>query len=297
MKIYIAEEAGFCFGVKRALEIINRLYKNEESAQIFGELIHNRTVLKDLEKKGINCIHSLNELDANKKLVIRTHGIPKEVENRLKKSSIKYIDATCPLVKKTHKIIENLTKNNTQIIIVGDKNHPEVIATKSYSKNAIIINSIEDAKKVENRDKISVIAQTTLDLDFFKSIVSVLLEKGENLEIYNTICSATRLRQKAIDKLAPKVDSVIVIGGKNSSNTKKLFEISLRKNPNTFYLEKASDLNNPGLINSLKDSNTIGITGGASTPPEEIERARDFIESYKIEREKKNGKKKRNYTH
>ena len=296
MKIYIAEEAGFCFGVKRALEIINRLYKNEESAQIFGELIHNKTVLKDLEKKGINCIHSLDELDTNKKLVIRTHGIPKEVENRLKENNIKYIDATCPLVKKTHKIIENLTKRNTQIIIVGDKTHPEVIATKSYSKNAIIINSIEDAKKVENRDKISVVAQTTLNLDFFKSIISVLLEKAENLEIYNTICIATRLTQKAIDKLAPKVDAVIVIGGKNSSNTKKLFEISLKKNPNTFYLEKAIDLNNPDLISSIKGSDSIGITGGASTPPEEIEKARLFIESYKIEREKKNGKKKRHYT-
>lgn len=298
MKVYIADEAGFCFGVKRALNLIAQLNEKDQHVQIFGQLIHNKTVLKNLEKKGIGYIDTLDELDREKKLVIRTHGIPKDVENKLRKEKIEIIDATCPFVKKIHHIVEKIDTGKHTLVIVGDRNHPEVTAAKSYAQDAVVINSIKEAKDIKKRDRISVVAQTTLNLEFFREIVAVLLEKAEKLEIYNTICKATRIRQEAIRQLAPRVDVVIVVGGRNSSNTRKLFEIALEKNPNTFLIEQSSDLYDPGFIEKVSFYKSVGITGGASTPPEELERINDFfINIENIEKEIKNGRPKRNFQH
>jgi 4-hydroxy-3-methylbut-2-enyl diphosphate reductase len=289
MDIYIAEEAGFCFGVKRALILINQLHRQKQNVQIYGDLIHNITVLKNLEKKGIHCIKKLDEASPGKKIVIRTHGIPLQEEEALKKAKIDYLDATCPLVKKIHDIIQKNQKDLTRIVIVGDKNHPEIIAARSYAKNAMVINSITQAEKIKPSKEIIVIAQTTLDSEFFKKIVFTLVDKAEKLKIHNTICEATRVRQRAIQKLAPTVDFVVVIGGKNSSNTKKLYDISHQKNKNTFYFEKSEDLYNRKFINQISKYNSVGITAGASTPPDEIEKVKNFFQNFK---EIKNGKLK-----
>lgn len=289
MDIYIADEAGFCFGVKRALILINQLNQQKQEVQIYGDLIHNNTVLKELEKKGIRCIKNINEATPGKKIVIRTHGIPFIEEEALKRDKIEYIDATCPLVKKIHEIIQKHECNQSQIVIIGDKNHPEVIAAKSYAKNTIVVNSNEEAKKIKPSKRIIVIAQTTLDSEFFKEIVITLVDKTEKLDVHNTICEATRVRQKAIKKLAPKVDFVVVIGGKNSSNTKKLYEISHRNNKNTYYFESSEELYDRKFINQISNHKSVGITAGASTPPEEIEKVKNFFQNFK---EIKNGKLK-----
>lgn len=293
MKVYIASEAGFCFGVKRALKIINQLNEKEQDVQIYGQLIHNTTVLNELKDKGIDTIDTLDQLEPRKMLVIRTHGIPKQGEKRLKKEGIEYIDATCPLVKKNHRIIEKLNREKKQIVIVGDKNHPEIIAAKSYSPNAIVINSEARVAKIRKKDVISVIAQTTLDADHFKKIVSRLEDRVEKLEIYNTICDATKTRQQAVKKLAPDVDFVVVIGNKNSSNTAKLYNIALKRNKNTFYIEKSSDLNSAEFIEKIKNFRSAGITAGASTPTSEIRKVKRILNSINIEKETKNGKRKR----
>ncbi|MEN8152899.1 MAG: 4-hydroxy-3-methylbut-2-enyl diphosphate reductase [Acidobacteriota bacterium] len=285
MKIYTAEEAGFCFGVKRALSLIEQLYEKEENIEVYGQLIHNNTVLKNLEKKGINYIESLANLDKNKKLIIRTHGITLEEERYLKQNNVLYEDATCPLVKKIHTIIEKIDQSEHKIIIIGDKNHPEIKAIKSYSKNGIVINSIEDIKKIEKMKSVAIVAQTTLDTDFFKKMIAAILDKIERVEIFNTICDATKVRQEAVKKIAPKVDFVIVIGGKNSSNTKKLFHISKKINPNTFHIEKSSELENFELLNRFKLFNSVGITAGASTPPEELENVKIFFKNLKLDKE------------
>lgn len=285
MKIYTAEEAGFCFGVKRALNLINQLYEKKENIEVYGQLIHNNTVLKNLEKKGINYIESLHNLDKKKKLIIRTHGITLEEEKYLKKKNILYEDATCPLVKKIHKIIEGIDQNERKIVIIGDKNHPEIKAIKSYAKESIVINSIDDIKKIEKMRSISIIAQTTLDTDFFKKMISAILDKIERVEIFNTICDATKVRQEAIKKIAPNVDFVIVIGGKNSSNTKKLYYISKKINPNTFHIEKSSELDKPEFSKMFPKFNSVGITAGASTPPEEIKNVKTFFRNFKIDKE------------
>lgn len=298
MKVYVAEEAGFCFGVKRALNIINSLHEKGHEVQVYGQLIHNRSVLDGLKAKGIDCIDSLDQLDPKKILIIRTHGIPKQVEANLEKNGIKTIDATCPLVKKLQETIERLNTNspNTQIVIVGDKNHPEIIAAKSYCPDAIVINSEEEAHSMKSSEHIRVVVQTTSDVDFFEHITSILENKTENLHIDNTICSATKVRQEAIKKLAPQVDGVIVVGGKNSSNTKKLYNIALKKNKNTFHIEKSSDLYDAHFTGKLKEFRSVGISAGASTPPEEIKKVEKFLKNFSsnIEKEMNHGRTERN---
>lgn len=298
MKVCVAEEAGFCFGVKRALEIIEQLHEKGQNICIYGQLIHNTTVLDDLKARGIDRIDSIDQLDPAKTLIIRTHGIPKESENNLKSHSIHYVDATCPLVKKLQQVIEKLASTSTQIIIVGDKNHPEIIAARSYASSEysdpIIINSEEEANELAFFDRIDVVAQTTLDVDLFNQITFILQNKTEHFHIHNTICKATQVRQAAIKKLAPNVDFVIVAGGKNSSNTRKLFNIALKQNKNTFHIESSKELFNPDFIRKIEHFNSVGITAGASTPPDEIDKIKNFFEKFTIEKEMNHGRTERN---
>lgn len=285
MKIYTADEAGFCFGVKRALNIIDRLYESNESIEIYGQLIHNNTVLNNLKNKGINYIEDLKHLNKKKKLIIRTHGILKSDEELLKEQDIRYVDATCPLVKKIHRIIEKINLSDNKILIIGNRDHPEIRAIKSYAKKGLVVNSIEELDVLKHEEPVSVIAQTTLDSGFFKMMIFEILDRVEHIEIFNTICSATIERQEAVKTLAPKVDFVIVIGGRNSSNTKKLYNISKKINENTFHIEESSKLKEPELINKFRSFNSVGITAGASTPPEEIEDVKVFFRNFKTEKE------------
>jgi 4-hydroxy-3-methylbut-2-enyl diphosphate reductase len=298
MKVYIAEEAGFCFGVKRALNIINHWHEKGHEVQVYGQLIHNRSVLDDLKAKGVDYIDSLDQLDPKKTLIIRTHGIPKQVEANLEKNGVKYIDATCPLVKKLQETIAGLNTDspNTQIVIVGDKGHPEIIAAKSYCPDAIVINSEEEAHNMKSSEHIRVVVQTTSDVDFFEHVTSILENKTKNLHIYNTICSATKVRQEAVKKLAAQVDGVIVVGGKNSSNTRKLYNIALKKNNNTFHIEESSELYDAHFTAKLKQFQSVGITAGASTPPEEIKKVEKFLKDFSsnIEKEMSHGRTERN---
>ncbi len=279
MKVYTAEEAGFCFGVKRALNLINRLHEKGEHIQIYGELIHNKTVLKDLESKGISHTDSIRDLDKRKKLIIRTHGIPVNEEKQLKSEGANYEDLTCPLVKKIHNIIEKIDKSDT-IVIIGNRDHPEIRAIKSFTSQGIVINSIDEINNIPGSGPVSVIAQTTLDTGFFTEIVKRIENKFRKVTVYDTICDATKVRQEAIRKLAPNVDLVIVIGGHNSSNTKKLFNISKRLNKNTFHIDNSSMLNDKKLQSNFYGSKSVGITAGASTPPEEIERVKQFFQKF-----------------
>ncbi len=285
MKIYTADEAGFCFGVKRALNIIDRLHESNESIEIYGQLIHNNTVLNNLKKKGINYIDDLKCINKKKKLIIRTHGILKSDEELLKEKDIFYVDATCPLVKKIHRIIEKINLSKNKILIIGNKDHPEIMAIRSYAENSLVVNSIEELSVLKHEEPVTVVAQTTLDSGFFKMMMCEIVSRVEHVEIFNTICSATIERQEAVKKLAPKVDFVIVIGGKNSSNTKKLYNISKKINENTFHIENSRELRDPELEIRYKSFNSVGITAGASTPPEEIEDVKVFFRNFKTEKE------------
>lgn len=297
MNVYIAAEAGFCFGVKRALNIICRVNEEEQGIHVYGQLIHNTTVLENLKDQGIETITSLDTLSPGKKLAIRTHGIPKQDEEHLKRQRIDTVDVTCPLVKKLHHIIEKIDEETTKVVIIGDKNHPEIMAAASYAENAAIVNSEAEVEKIKKHRSIAVIGQTTLDTEHFKKIVALLVEKANKLEVYNTICNATKVRQQAVRQLAPKVDLMVVLGNKNSSNTRKLFDIASRKNKNTFYIERSSELNDAGFIEKIKHFRSAGIAAGASTPPDEIQNAKNILENITRVKEINHGKRKRNSNH
>jgi 4-hydroxy-3-methylbut-2-enyl diphosphate reductase len=278
MKIVVAEEAGFCFGVKRALKLVNEYLNKGNQIQTFGPLIHNIPVLKNLASQGVSSVDSVREIDPKKTLCIRTHGIPREVEKFIKKKGVSTLDATCPLVKKEQQIIEKLDKTKGNIIIVGDKDHPEIIAAKSYARNVTIVNSLAEAEALPHAAQMSVVAQTTLNSEFFKQVVAILMDKAEKLEIYNTICQATKDRQQAVTKLAPQVDAIIVIGSKISSNTKKLFYIAKEKNRNSLHIETCADLQKPRVMAKIAKYSSIGITAGASTAPEELDRVKKYLQ-------------------
>jgi 4-hydroxy-3-methylbut-2-en-1-yl diphosphate reductase len=278
MKILVAEEAGFCFGVKRALKLVNEYLNKGNQIQTFGPLIHNVPVLKNLASQGVRSVDSVREIDQKKTLCIRTHGIPRHVEKQLNKKGISTLDATCPLVKKEQKIIEKLGQNKGRIVIVGDKDHPEIIAARSYAGKVTIINSLAEAEALPPCPRMSVVAQTTLNSEFFKDVVAILMDKVGKLEIYNTICQATKDRQQAVKKLAPQVDAIIVVGSKISSNTKKLFHIAKGKNRNSLHIETCADLEKPRTLARIRKFSSIGITAGASTAPEELDRVKNFLQ-------------------
>jgi 4-hydroxy-3-methylbut-2-enyl diphosphate reductase len=278
MKILVAEEAGFCFGVKRALKLINEYHRQGKKIQTFGPLIHNVPVLNDLAAKGIGHISSIDKISKNKTLCIRTHGIPRDTERRLRQKGVSMLDATCPLVKKGQKIIERLNASGSQILIVGDKDHPEIVAARSYAKGVRIINSLAEARALPHFREVSVVAQTTLNTEFFKEVVGVLLDKTEKLHIFNTICQATKDRQEAVKKLAPEVDALIVVGSRISSNTKKLFHIAKEINKNSLRIETCADLQSKRTLAKLKKFSSIGISAGASTAPQELDNVKKFLQ-------------------
>lgn len=286
MEISVAENAGFCFGVKRALQIIEDLCRKNLRVRIFGDLIHNKKVMEDLGRKGVKTVSQVDDPDPDTHYVIRTHGIAKQMEERWKQFGYRYIDATCPFVKKCHYIIERLAGEAIPIVLIGDREHPEVIASSSYAERIHIVNSREEARHLGDMKQAAVVAQTTLDFKFFKEIVSIIIENTEELRVYNTICKATMVRQNATREMAGRVDIMVVIGGVHSSNSQKLYDISRRCNPNTFFIQRCSDLEgNQPFHALLKDCSSVGIAGGASTPSELIDETRGYIKE-KLHKEK-----------
>jgi len=304
MNVIVAEEAGFCFGVKRALGIIDELSEQKQEIHIYGPLVHNKTVLEDLESRGIGCIDSLDQYESNRQLIVRTHGIPRYVEDELERKDIGYTDATCPFVKKLHKIAAHVSAQSDHplFLIVGDKTHAEIIAAHSYSPNARIIANEAEARLIPPQAAIAVMVQTTYDAETFTRITAILQEKTPRLKVFNTICNASILRQEAVRKLAPTVDMMIVIGGKNSSNTKKLVDIARRLNTATFQVESYQELSTgmeAGILEKAVSCRSIGLTAGASTPPEEIENVKTFFRNLNINtvKEINHGRSKRNSEH
>ncbi len=271
MKIEIADKAGFCFGVARAVKIAYESAERNEKTVCYGMLIHNQDVMGKLLEKGVSVINDIKDAENGENVIIRAHGIPEKEQNYLLEQGANIIDATCPFVKKIHSIVNEAYAKGNNIVIVGDPVHPEVKGINGWCENhAIVINSDQEAEKIqfENPEKpLTVVAQTTIRKDFFKKISKTLKKHFTNAEIFDTICSATDERQKAAESLAAKADLMIVIGGAESSNTRKLYELCLEHCENTFCVENAKELKkyiNKGKIPETKK--LVGITAGASTP-------------------------------
>lgn len=261
-----AENAGFCFGVKQAIEKAELAAEETVSAagkpgRIFsmGPLIHNERVTGELEAKGIQIISSLDEASAEDRVIIRSHGEGKHLYELARQKGIELVDATCPFVARIHKLVHDTDK---QVVIVGDRNHPEVMGIFGWcQKAAIIVSSYEEAALVE-ADDLFVVTQTTIREELLNEVVKAFEDNGKKFIVNNTICNATSKRQKSCEELAKISDLMVVIGGRNSSNTKKLFEISKKYCPNTFFVENIEDLP----LKQLQKCNRIGIAAGASTP-------------------------------
>lgn len=277
MKYFLAENSGFCFGVnnamKKTLDVLNSKNINIYS---LGPLIHNDQVINLLNKKGLKVIKSIDQINDGK-IIIRSHGVPLNIYEEAKNKGIEIIDCTCPFVKKIqNKVYEFYNKGYT-IIIIGDPNHPEVKGINGWcNDSAIIINSKDNVEDVPKCDKICIVAQTTITEEKFNLLSNEISQRGKKVEVFNTICNATKLRQNACKELAKNVDAMIVIGGYHSSNTRKLKLISEQYCKNTYHIETASELD----LKKLKNFERIGITAGASTPEWIIKEVINKMDNY-----------------
>lgn len=275
MEVILGKTSGFCFGVKHAIDGAETELKNNNKVYCLGEIIHNEEVIKDLESKGLEIIDNIN--DAFDKVIIRAHGVPKEVYEIGKKRNIEILDYTCPFVLKIHDTVVEYAKNNYFIFLLGIKNHPETIGTISFcGNNSYLIENLDDISNAldtfnnSGLQKLLIISQTTFSVSLFENIVNNIqscLSSKVNLVIKNTICNTTSIRQKETEKISKDVDLMIVIGGKNSSNTKKLYEISQKNCKNVLLIQTKKDLK-PEHFHGV---NKVGIMAGASTPQSIIE--------------------------
>ena len=280
MEIKVAKTAGFCFGVKRAVETVYDQVEKEKGKQIYtyGPIIHNDEVVKDMQKRGVKVIQTEEELEnlENGVVIIRSHGVPKRIYDKLAEKNIACVDATCPFVKKIHNIVKRESEAGSQIVIIGNNEHPEVEGIKGWSTSPVtVIQTMEDVNNFEpdRSRKVCIVSQTTFNYKKFEELVEIISKKRYDISVLNTICNATTERQTEARSIAEGVDAMIVIGDNHSSNTQKLFEICDKACNNTYYIQTLDDLD----LNQLGSAKTVGITAGASTPNNIIEEVQNNV--------------------
>ena len=281
IKILLASPRGFCAGVDRAIEIVKKtLEKYGSPVYVRHEIVHNTQVVENLKKLGAIFVEELEEVtDRTRPVIFSAHGVPKSVPKEASNMKMFYIDATCPLVTKVHREAERHNKNGNKIILIGHKNHPEVIGTMGQipKENIVLIETIEDAKNLKLEGSIAYVTQTTLSVDDTKDIIEVLEKKfpGIKAPIKEDICYATTNRQNAVKKIAPQCDMFLVIGSDNSSNSKRLVEVAKKAGCNKTQL---IDFKKELPLNEIVKCDTIGLTSGASAPEKLVQ---DFIAEIK----------------
>ncbi|MCX5703965.1 MAG: 4-hydroxy-3-methylbut-2-enyl diphosphate reductase [Candidatus Omnitrophica bacterium] len=280
MRINLAKSAGFCFGVKRALKIAFETASWKTRAYILGDIVHNESVVRELEKAGIRKIRKLS-YGKNKTLLIRAHGAGKDILNKASHLGYNVIDATCPMVREIHKIAQAMEQKGYKIIIIGDKEHDEVRGISGQLKEkAIIIDNPKEIplKKIKRINKAAIVVQSTQDLEKVIGIVNILKTYLKDLKFFNTICMPTRIKQEEIKTMALDNDVVIVIGSKASANTKRLYKISKSLNQRTYWVRSKDEIK-PGW---LKDAKNVGITAGASTPDSTTEDVVKYLQQLRL---------------
>ena len=273
MEVTVAKTAGFCFGVKRAVEkVYEQIGKTEKPIYTYGPIIHNEQVVGDLQEKGVEVIDTLEELRTIRDavVVIRSHGVGKDVYDILKENGVEIVDATCPYVKKIHRIVEKQTAEGRRVLIVGSEDHPEVQGIKGWGdERTKVIENMDDFRRLElpEDEKLCIVSQTTFNYKKFQDLVEKISKTRYDITVLNTICNATQERQVEARQIASQVDVMIVIGGRNSSNTQKLYEICRRECKHTYYIQTLEDFK-PEITGTVR---SVGITAGASTPNQIIE--------------------------
>ena len=289
MKVELAKMAGFCFGVNRAVDTVYEEAKQFSPVYTYGPIIHNETVIDDLEKKGVQVIHSLEEAKdlTEGTIVIRSHGVTRREQEELIADGLRVVDATCPFVKKIHTLVQEYSENGYYVVIIGSGDHPEVQGIVGWSDETrtSVICDADQARNLELKPwkKVCIVAQTTFNYNKFQELVEIIQKKGyysvstvekdSEIIVHNTICSATKERQEAAKELSAKVDAMLVIGGLSSSNTRKLYEICSENCRNTYFIQTKEDLEN----SDFSRFDYVGITAGASTPNNIIEEVQKYV--------------------
>lgn len=281
MEVIVAKSAGFCFGVKRAVETVYSEVEKGKKIYTYGPIIHNEAVVRDLEEKGVIVINNEEELLKLKEgtVIIRSHGVKKSIQQKMEEKGLECIDATCPFVKRIHRIVEEAGENHKEVVILGNAGHPEVEGIMGWTdaSTTIIENENEAEEFVKTPDKeICLVSQTTFNYKKFQDIVEIFEKKGYNGSVVNTICNATEERQTEARQIAASVDVMIVIGGKHSSNTRKLYEICRQECESTYFIQTLDDLH----LEIPKSVRLVGITAGASTPKKIIEEVQSYVSNY-----------------
>ncbi len=278
MEVILAKSRGFCFGVKRAVDTVYGQIGKTGKLYTYGDIVNNEEVVGDLKMKGVSVINDMEELKQAEKgtVIIRAHGVGKAVYEAIEKEGFTLMDATCPFVKRIHKIVEEESKKGTQIVVIGNPAHPEVVGIAGWCHSpAIILETMEEAEKfaLKGAQNVCIVSQTTFNYNKFQDIVEILKKKVYNVTVANTICNATEERQKEAKEIAAAVDVMIVIGGRHSSNTRKLYEICSKECANTYFIQTLDDLH----LEMPKSVRLVGITAGASTPNNIIEEVQNYV--------------------
>ncbi len=273
MKVIVAKTAGFCFGVKRAIDIAFNIAKEKrKGVYTLGPIIHNPQVVEKLKEEGIVPIKNIKTKNDVTALIIRTHGIPLGLSKKIASMGCEIIDATCPFVKKAQYYAKLLNDEDYQVVILGEKNHPEVQSLMSYADNqSIVVNAEAPLPKLKN--KVGIVVQTTQPLEALTKILSDVIKQAKEIKVYNTICNSTAFRLKETETMAAKVDVMFVVGGKNSANTTQLTLLCRSLSVPTYHIETSSEIKKEW----IKGAKTIGITAGASTPKWIIQEAEKRI--------------------
>ena len=281
MNVKLAKSAGFCFGVKRAVDTVNSEIAKATNKKIYtyGPIIHNEEVVKEFKAHGVDVIEEGMDLSGIQPgtVIIRSHGVSREVQNNLINSGFDVVDATCPFVKKIHRLVDEHSAAGYYVLVVGNPTHPEVEGIVGWinGDDYKVISNDSDLSFLENvkERKICMVSQTTYNHRKFQDLVEIITEKGYDILVLNTICNATEERQVEASEISKEVDAMIVIGGKKSSNTQKLFEICKRECEDTYYIQTKDDLD----LSVLQSIDNVGITAGASTPNKIIEEVQQYV--------------------
>jgi 4-hydroxy-3-methylbut-2-enyl diphosphate reductase len=280
MQITVAKRAGYCFGVRDAVNMAHSAAEKNGEVYMLGSIVHNEKVVSDLESSGAKIVKSLNEVPENSPILFRAHGTVPALWDEAKNKNMNIIDATCPLVYEIHHEVKKLSKDGRKIIVIGDHGHDEVVAIASQVEKSIIVSSVEEAKKLKKMKKAGVVCQSTQAIENVQGIINILMEKVFDLNFINTICFPTKRNHTEVKELAKINDVMIIIGSFTSANSKRLTQLSLEINRNSYQVTGVEDLNPEW----FKDSSKIGISAGASTPDYLINSVKNGIE--KIYKEK-----------
>ena len=267
MKVLLAEKCGFCPGVRNAINLAKRTLEQEKTAYSLGHIIHNEDVVGQLSRAGLMPVDSIEEIKSGT-VLIRSHGATLAELDKIREKGLKIVDATCVLVKRVQKIARQLNEEGYEVVMIGDKNHPEVKAVVGSTDDVKVVGTLEDLDKISLNKKLGVICQTTQSPDHFADMIGAISRRGfSEIKVINTLCRETMDRQTAAVKLCRKVDIMFVLGGKHSANTRKLAELCKKHNPQTYHLQNWTELDKSCLFGKT----TAGVTAGASTPDEVIE--------------------------